>query len=74
MVPGVLGSFGRILFLVLNVRLGIKEEGIQGGRSLDANSFGKIVAIMHTALEEILFHVVGRRDLDCFLLNLSMYA
>ena len=57
-MPRFPGSIGRFLLLVMYVCLGLKEEGVERGRYLNAYSFGKVIAGMELALEEIFLHVV----------------
>ena len=68
-MPGISGRVGHLLLLVLDVGLGLEEEGVQGGRSLDANSLGEVAAKAEAAFEQIFLHIVGRGDLNSFLIE-----
>ena len=66
LVSGITGGVGSLLLLVLNVRLRLEEEGVQGGRSLNSDCLGEVAAWAQSALEQILLHIVRRGDLDDF--------
>ena len=59
-MPRFPGDVGGFLLLTLDVRLGLKEEGIERGWCLNAHNFGKVTAGTEPALEEIFFHVASR--------------
>ena len=69
LVPGIPSRVGRFFLFMLNVGLGLEEESVQGGRSFDANGFGEITAWAKASFEQILLHVVGRGNLDGFLVE-----
>ena len=58
-VPGFPCAFGYLFLLILDVRLGLEEEGVERGRCLNAYSFCKVTTGTKPALEEIFLHVIS---------------
>ena len=65
-VPRFPSTVGIFLLLVLDVCLGLEEEGVKRGRCLNAHNFGKVAVGTEPMLEEIFFQGIGRRDLHGF--------
>lgn len=65
----IAGDIGRLILLVLNISLGLEEEGIQGSDNLYVECFCKITVWAQAAFEQIFFHIVLLGNLDDFFIE-----
>lgn len=55
--------------LLLDVHLGLEEEGVQCRRGFYANRFGKVAAQTEATLEQVILHIIDHGDFHDFLVE-----